>query len=66
MRVVAVLPGGSTLEHTASWALRDKVSKAVICETFNPDVVRRLNTVKYEAVPILEYLGEFNRALSAL
>ena len=45
---------------TASWVIRNKVSKYVICETFNADVVAKLNTDKYEAVPILEYLCSLN------
>ncbi len=45
---------------TASWIIRDKFTKEVICETFNPAVVAALNTVKYEAVPVLEYLISIN------
>jgi hypothetical protein len=45
---------------TASWIIREKGTKRVICETFNKHLVNKLNTVKYEAVPILDYLGEFN------
>ncbi|MBB5546530.1 hypothetical protein [Paraburkholderia fungorum] len=45
---------------TASWVIREKGNKHVICETFDKRLVERLNTAKYEAVPILEYLGEFN------
>jgi hypothetical protein len=45
---------------TASWVIREKGSKRVICETFDKRVVERLNTVTYEAVPILDYLVEFN------
>jgi hypothetical protein len=52
-------------ERTASWVIRDKASKAVVCETFNPTFVRRLNTARYEAVPILAYLQEFNASLKA-
>lgn len=48
---------------TASWVLRNKETKEVICETFNPRLVAVLNTAKYEAVPILEYLQEFNRGV---
>lgn len=45
---------------TASWVIREKESKRVICETFDKRLVERLNTVRYEAVPILDYLVEFN------
>lgn len=45
---------------TASWILRNKETKVVICETFDARKVAALNTVKYEAVPILEYLQSIN------
>ncbi|AGR48009.1 hypothetical protein PHIM7_289 [Sinorhizobium phage phiM7] len=45
----------------ASWVLRNKETKEVICETFDHYKVKRLNTEKYEAVPILEYLQSLNR-----
>jgi len=46
---------------TASWIIRNKETKAVVCETFNAKAVAALNTAKYEAVPILTYLAELNR-----
>lgn len=45
---------------SASWVIREAESKRVICETFDKRAVERLNTAKYEAVPILDYLVEFN------
>lgn len=54
------IPSDSSLNRTASWVLRDKETKAVVMETFDPKVVERLNTDKYEAVPIGQYLGEIN------
>lgn len=45
---------------TASWIVRHKDTKAVLFETFNPKLVAALNTAKYEAVPIGEYLGSIN------
>lgn len=48
------------LMKPASWIIREKASKAVIAETFNPALVEALNTEKYEAVPILEYLQSLN------
>lgn len=50
----------SSLNRTASWVLRDKETKAAVMETFDPRLVERLNTDKYEAVPIGQYLGEIN------
>lgn len=45
---------------TTSWVIREKESKRVIAETFNPKAVALLNTLKYEAVPIGAYLGSIN------
>lgn len=47
---------------TASWVIRERETGRVICETFNKRIVAALNTARYEAVPILEYLASFNRA----
>jgi hypothetical protein len=53
--------GGYCPRHKpASWILREKETGAVICETFDPAKVAALNTAKYEAVPILQYLQELN------
>jgi hypothetical protein len=53
----------SSLQDTASWVLRDKETKAVVTETFDPKKVAALNTEKYEAVPIQQYLGELNASI---
>ena len=45
---------------TASWIIRDKETKAVQFETFNRRVVDRLNTERYEAIPIQQYLASLN------
>lgn len=50
---------------TASWILRNKETKEVICETFDPAKVAALNTEKYEAVPIQEYLVSLNEPTDA-
>lgn len=50
------------LETPASWVIRNKETRAVICETFNRRAVEQLLTDKYEAVPIARYLAEVNRA----
>ena len=49
----------------ASWILRNKETKAVICETFDPRKVAALNTDKYEAIPILDYLVSLNAQVTA-
>ena len=48
---------------TASWVIQEIASGKVIMETFNPKVVEALNTDKYRATPILEYLQKLNREL---
>ena len=47
--------------RTSSWIIRIKETKEVLFETFNPKVPNALNTVKYEAIPVLEYLASLNR-----
>ena len=46
--------------RTASWVIRNRETGAVLFETFNADLVKRLNVAKYEAVPILAYLQSLN------
>lgn len=46
---------------TASWVIRNKTTKEVVCETFSAAMVAALNTAKYEAVAIGDYLGSLNR-----
>lgn len=53
-------------ERSASWVIRHRVTRAVVCETFSLRLVSRLNLQTYEAVPIGEYLGGLNRALKNL
>lgn len=44
----------------ASWVLREKATGLVIMETFEERLVHALNTAKYYAVPIHDYLAQFN------
>lgn len=50
----------SSLNRTASWVIRHKATGDIVFETFNRRVVELLNTDKFEAVPILEYLQSLN------
>jgi hypothetical protein len=45
---------------TTSWIIREKATGLVLFETFNRSLVSALNTQKYEAVPIFEYLVSLN------
>lgn len=49
-----------TPRTSASWIIRNRFTKAVVCETFSADFVHELNAASYEAVPILEYLQSLN------
>lgn len=50
---------------TASWIIREKSTGKVLFETFNVNIPKALNTAKYEAVPILEYLASLNTSIAA-
>ena len=45
---------------TASWVIVNIVTGESLFETFDPAKVAALNTVKYKAVPILEWLQHLN------
>ena len=48
---------------TASWVIREKATRKVLFETFDTRKVKALNTKRYEAIPILEYLVDMNRKI---
>ena len=48
---------------TASWVICEKESGRAVLETFSPKLIAKLNTAKYEAVPILAYLQSLNRRI---
>ena len=50
----------NSLSRTASWVIREKATGNVLFETYSASLVGALNTVKYEAVPILAYLQSLN------
>lgn len=49
-----------SLARTASWVIK-RLDGEVMFETYNERLVSALNTEKYTAVPILEYLQLLNR-----
>jgi hypothetical protein len=51
--------------RTASWVIRETATGRIVCETYSAVIVAALNTARYEAVPILQYLQELNRAIKA-
>lgn len=52
---------GPGADATASWVIRETATGRVILETYSRAFVGALNTARYEAVPILQHLQEFNR-----
>ena len=50
--------------NTASWVIRNKHTGKVLAETFSVKTVDALNTAKYEAVPIYQYLASLNAGWS--
>lgn len=55
-----LIPPTQSLRETASWVIKDRSTGEAVLELFNPKAVENLNTEKYEAVPIQEYLGSLN------
>lgn len=45
---------------TASWVVVSKETGEAVLETFDPRIQDVLNTEKYDAVPILDYLASLN------
>ena len=54
---------GRTMK-TASWVICNKETHEAVFETFNEKTAQAINTAKYEAVPILEYLQSLNRRVA--
>lgn len=52
----------NSLSRDSSWVIRDKETGEVIQETFQKSVADKVNTEKYEAVPILQHLQEMNES----
>jgi len=46
---------------TASWVIVDKQTGAALFETFRASIILKINTTRYEAVPILKYLQGLNK-----
>ena len=47
--------------RTASWIIVNRATGQVVFETFQLSVAGKVNTDKYEVVPILEWLQRINR-----
>lgn len=52
-----------SLDEPGSWVVERLEDGKPLFETFDPKVAKAINTGKYRAVPILEYLGNLNRKI---
>ena len=52
-------------KNSPSWVICYKDTKIPIFETFNEKVLAALNTKKYIAIPIYEYLTNLNKTIKS-
>ena len=55
----------TSLSSTASWVIVNKLTNQAVIEMYDFNLVKKINTMKYKAVPILEYLQTFNSEVKA-
>jgi len=55
----------TSLSSTASWVIVNKLTNTAVIELYDYSIVQKINTMKYKAVPILEYLQTFNQEVKA-
>lgn len=54
-----------SIRPTVSWVIVDQITGKSVCETFSRKIVDAINTSRYRAIPIEEYLPGLNRAIKA-
>ena len=54
----------TSLNKTASWVIVNIETRKPVFETFCYEFADTINKTKYEAIPILEYLQNFNKGLA--
>ena len=54
----------TSLKTTASWVIIDIDTNKPLFETFSKKIANSINKNKYKAIPILEYLQNFNRGIA--
>lgn len=52
-------------QPTPSWVIKNRQADEVLFETFSRELVEKLNTSKYTAVPIYRYLVDLNAEIRA-
>lgn len=55
----------TSLSSTASWVIVNKLTNKAVIEMYDLELVKKINTMKYRAIPILEYLQTFNQKVKA-
>lgn len=53
----------SSLETTASWVIVSFATGQAVLETYSEAVAQAINTDKYKAVPIYDWLASINQQL---
>ena len=54
-----------TIQKTVSWVFVDLETGEGVYEAYSASVAAKVNTKRYKAVPILEYLQNLNRRIKA-
>jgi hypothetical protein len=54
----------TSLKSTASWVIVDNETNKPLFETFSKKIASSINKNRYKAIPILEYLQNFNKGLA--
>ena len=55
----------NSLQRTASWVFVDLVTGKGVYETYSASMAAKVNTKRYKAVPILEYMQDLSRRIKA-
>lgn len=48
---------------TASWVIIENVTGNAILETYSESIANKINTEKYTAMPVMEYLCKLNKQI---
>lgn len=67
VEAAGVAPGvdPATRRPASSWVIRDKATGSVVKETTQKSVADKINTEKYEAVPIGQHLASLNQTVAS-
>lgn len=49
-----------------SYVIVNKETQQVVCEIYNSKLIQHLNTIRYEAIPILKYLTDLNQKIKEI